>query len=634
MIALNFSYSKKVFFTHARLITKLALSDICHEWRMSLCMILAVAAISTPLLLFFGLKNGTVETLRSRLLENPVNLELLPNTEKLLNSDWFEQMQSDPRVGFVVPHTRKLSAQVDVKALNSKGRTFRLDARPTGDGDLLLSRYLAPIPRADECVLTAKAAQSANIQQGNDVIFTVTRDQGRDRATHKFRVVGILPPQASPLPGVYITLEDLERIENFKDGRAVPEWKWAGTASTAHPEFSQILLLTAQPLDPLKRVFLVENTGFASLKEHELDDKDIEQYPGIGTMNTYILSTLGSMASENNIAAVKNKLRDIQHFILPLPRNYEIEIVQSGEKLKIAPATALNTSLPNFSLPESCTLEDWASLRTHPVPRHFIVSQKTADLLGASEINVRITASMGEISRAIEFPARFIANSSVDDGMAFAPLSLIGTINLLYQRNLGFELIDGENATKDFVLGRRGYSGFRMYASCLEDVAPLATTLESMGIKVVTRADRIAEVRSLDYYLSLLFWIIALASITGGIACLTANMYASVERKRRELAVLRLLGVHGLSLSFFPLVMVTSLCAGGLALGMVLFHSMATLINHLFSSHLEQGETFCRLSSADQGYALGAALLVALMAGTCACRRMAAIQPSESLRDE
>ena len=68
---------------HARIVAKLAFADVCHEWRMSLCMILAVAAIATPLLLFFGLKNGTMETLQNRLLENPVNLEILPSTENL-----------------------------------------------------------------------------------------------------------------------------------------------------------------------------------------------------------------------------------------------------------------------------------------------------------------------------------------------------------------------------------------------------------------------------------------------------------------------------------------------------------------------------------------------------------------------
>ena len=79
--------------THARMVAKLAFADVCHEWRMSFCMVLAVAAIATPLLLFFGLKNGTMETLQNRLLENPVNLEILPSTEKTLETSWFAEIR-------------------------------------------------------------------------------------------------------------------------------------------------------------------------------------------------------------------------------------------------------------------------------------------------------------------------------------------------------------------------------------------------------------------------------------------------------------------------------------------------------------------------------------------------------------
>ena len=97
-------------------VMRLALADIRHEWRMSLCLVLAVAAIAAPLLLFFGLKYGTLETLRSRLLDNPSTLELTPVTERLLDEAWFARWRADPRVAFVVPHTRRLSAQADVRA--------------------------------------------------------------------------------------------------------------------------------------------------------------------------------------------------------------------------------------------------------------------------------------------------------------------------------------------------------------------------------------------------------------------------------------------------------------------------------------------------------------------------------------
>lgn len=632
----RYSPHKPALAIHARMVAKLALADICHEWRMSLCMVLAVAAIATPLLLFFGLKNGTMETLRTRLLENPVNLEILPSTEKTLEMNWFTELRQDSRVGFIVPHTRKLSAQIEIKAFN-KSTSHRMDARPTGEGDTLLMRYQAPIPQKNECVLTAPAMEKLGVHTGQEVFFIVTRDNGRSRATHRVRVAGVLPPQASPLPSAYILLEDLERIENYKDGYAVPAWGWPGTAPVAYPEFAHVLLLLKQPLDPLKRVSLLENTGFATLKEYDPRTMQIGKLPWHIPAGTYILSTLGSMADASNLASVQNKIRGLPHLLVPLPQNLKVELVQveNATPLCLAPATAVDKALPSFNLPAECIVNDWASLTIKPVPRLLLTSPELAGLTGGKETLVKVSVWGNENERDIVFPVRLIPCPGLPQDTALAPLALLGTMNLLHQRSLYFDKTGvKDNGTEDFMLGRRGYSSFRMYAATLEDVAPLAALLESMDIKTVTRADRIAEVRSLSSYLSLLFWLIASASIIGGIACLTANIYASVERKRRELAVLRLLGVHGIPLSLFPLVTISTLCCGGLAVALALFHIMAVLTNFLFRQHLEPGEAFIRLSWYDQGATLLVGLLVSLLAGLFACQRLARIQPSESLRDE
>ena len=173
-----------------------------------------------------------------------------------------------------------------------------------------------------------------------------------------------------------------------------------------------------------------------------------------------------------------------------------------------------------------------------------------------------------------------------------------------------------------------------MYAAGLENVAPLKSALEAEGISVNTRADRIEEVLALNRYLNILFWIIAAASLAGAMGCLVSNVYANVERKRRELAVLRLLGVHGASLTAFPLTSALLLTMGGILTSLALFHALAATINGVFSSHLAEGEVFCRLTLSHQASALGIALVLAVLTGLAASRRMLAIQPAESLRDE
>ena len=227
---------------------------------------------------------------------------------------------------------------------------------------------------------------------------------------------------------------------------------------------------------------------------------------------------------------------------------------------------------------------------------------------------------------------RLVAGDAAPEGTGLAAPALLGQLGLLAER----PLLDGTTADgqKTMLLGRRGYSGFRMYASGLDKVAPLKKVLEEEGISVSTKADRIEEVLALNKYLGILFWIIAAASLAGAMGCLVSNVYANVERKRRELAVLRLLGVHGAALSLFPLTSAILLSLGGILSSLLLFHVLAFAINSVFSAHLAAGEVFCRLTLSHQASAIGMALALAAVTGLAASRRMLGIQPAESLRDE
>ena len=45
-----------------RFVLELALADLRHEWVLTLCMVLALAAVIAPLMLLMGLKYGTIAT--------------------------------------------------------------------------------------------------------------------------------------------------------------------------------------------------------------------------------------------------------------------------------------------------------------------------------------------------------------------------------------------------------------------------------------------------------------------------------------------------------------------------------------------------------------------------------------------
>ena len=248
--------------TKALTVAVLSYKDVLHEWRMSLCVMFAVAAIATPLLLFFGLKSGIMDTLRQRLLNNPSTMELMSVNEKRYDAGWFEEQRKDPLVSFVIPKTRRLSASAEFQLKNSKNRKS-LDLLPTAAGDPLLAHYHIVAPKQDECVLTAEAAKRTGAHTGDIMEVRVSRDRGSVKAVRELKVAGILPESAGVTAAAYIDLVSLEQIESFKDGMAVPELNWPGAENKAYPVTPKALVVVDNALDAVRATALTQNTGFA-----------------------------------------------------------------------------------------------------------------------------------------------------------------------------------------------------------------------------------------------------------------------------------------------------------------------------------------------------------------------------------
>src|SRR5207302_259581 len=98
----------------------------------------------------------------------------------------------------------------------------------------------------------------------------------------------------------------------------------------------------------------------------------------------------------------------------------------------------------------------------------------------------------------------------------------------------------------------RDFSGWRLYAQSLDDVEPLAQGLSARGIEVATRADEIAAVKRLDRDLSLVFTIVAGLGGGGFVLSLGLSLFANVDRKRRHLSSLRLIGFTGADVASLP----------------------------------------------------------------------------------
>ncbi|MCB1735209.1 MAG: ABC transporter permease [Gammaproteobacteria bacterium] len=401
---------------HFRDVLALAFADYRHQWRVSVCFILALAAVLAPLLILFGLKFGIVSSMLDQLVLDPRNREIRTVGSGDYDSAWFARMRETDGVAFVMPRTRTLAASMKLSAAGG-GNILDVELIPSGEGDPSLEGQSPPPNAIDEVVLAANTSRKlGGIAAGAEITGYVTRLHGgnRERVEIALKVIGVAPERAFTRDALFVPLSLLTAVEDYRDGKAVARLNWSG--------------------DP----------------------------PGDA-----------------------------------------------------------------------------------------------------------------------------------------APL----------------------------------YPGFRLYAAELDDVLRLRDGFNKLGIDVRTHAADIDVVRSLDRNLSLVFWIIALVGTVGFSMSLGASLWADVDRKRRDLSVLRLVGFRRGDVVWFPVLQGLFTAIGGWVLAVLIYLGLEALINDLFADKVRVGAEVCRLLPWHHLAALGFTLICAMLAAALGGLRAGRIEPSEGLRD-
>ncbi|UZR29948.1 FtsX-like permease family protein [Methylococcus mesophilus] len=398
-----------------RLVGGLAGRDLFHEWRVSLCLALAIAAVLAPLLVLFGLKSGIVDTLTVRLKSDPRNLEIVWRLNASLEPDWLERLRSNPQVGFAVPSTRTLAATLDLAAADGIGLQD-VDLIPTDTGDPLFGVEDAVPQGLGELALTREAAGKLGVSAGMRVEGVVYRNLHQQRQVLRLplRVSAVLAESHYSGWGAFVSLPLLQALERYRDGYAVSE-------------------------------------------------------------------------------------------------------------------------------------------------------------LGVA---------------------------------------------------------DGTSPTS----GSSRYARLRLYARSLEAVPGLAESLRTQGYDVSTRSKDIELVKNIDHALSFLFRLIAGVGVAGCVLSLGASLWANVERKRRELALLRLVGIRNRLLAGFPAVQAAGVAAAGIALSFAAYFAAAEAINQTFRMDLGRDEFVCRLLLRDGAIAALLTEVLAVIASLIGVADVLRIEPAESLR--
>jgi putative ABC transport system permease protein len=181
--------------------------------------------------------------------------------------------------------------------------------------------------------------------------------------------------------------------------------------------------------------------------------------------------------------------------------------------------------------------------------------------------------------------------------------------------------------------GPRFFPRFRLYARSIFDVAELADALKRQGVEVRTQAAEIASMQSLDRNLSLIFWLVAAVGGSGFLVSLAANLHSHVDRKRKELSILRLIGLPVFGVVLMPMAQSALIAIIGAISAAAIAVIGAMLLNRLFIISLQPGEMICRLLPYHLIVAFFVTLASALAASAWAAIRAGRIDPAEEIRD-
>lgn len=179
----------------------------------------------------------------------------------------------------------------------------------------------------------------------------------------------------------------------------------------------------------------------------------------------------------------------------------------------------------------------------------------------------------------------------------------------------------------------RQYSKFRLYTKTIHDVIQVRERLQAKGISTYDEAVRIAELEDLDANLSRIFWIVGGISILGFLASLAANLLSTVERKSRDLAIMRQIGITPGGVILFPIAQAALVGILGMGLATTAYLGVAEGLNHVFASTLRREEMFCNLLPLHFAAAASLTFLVVLLSAAWAGIEASRIQPAEAIRE-
>ncbi len=229
----------------------LAFRDWKHEFLLSICAVLGLASMLAPVLVLQGIKNGVIDGMRSRLLEDPSVLIITPKSDDgHYDRDFIASLAQLPGARFAIGRTRETAT--DMTLFNPDRNIHASIAfEPAAEGEPVLANNGIKAPKnakEPQIVLSQPAARALGAATGDILEARLGRrtPQGKlESVTVPLTVAAVLPITAADRRMAFAPLEFLEDAENYRDYLAVPARDFSGNPNPGRREYASFRLYAA-----------------------------------------------------------------------------------------------------------------------------------------------------------------------------------------------------------------------------------------------------------------------------------------------------------------------------------------------------------------------------------------------------
>lgn len=177
------------------------------------------------------------------------------------------------------------------------------------------------------------------------------------------------------------------------------------------------------------------------------------------------------------------------------------------------------------------------------------------------------------------------------------------------------------------------YARVRLYAPDADRIGSLVRWLQEQHIDTRSQQAQADSVRQISTVLGWVFGVIAVAALFGCVASLAGAFLSNIERKRRNLAVLGLLGSTQGELAWLMQVQALCLSSAAYACSLLIYGLGSLVFDAVLGGGAATGRFVCELAGWQMAVGYVLTLLLAGSVSWGGTRRALRIDPAESLRE-